>query len=356
MQLVDRDLLVGADGHDLLGEHVEAVGRSAQLLNAPGGHLGGGQHAQVKQVGQRSWRSAVPLLCWPTRGGRPGRRVAGRGSRFPAIRPGRRARPLPCRCRARARRSRRRHWNAPLLQCLCSVWWRTIERHAAVTARRESVAAELLVEPHRGERSDGAAVVREDDGRAVLLFDLAGQRAGRSTARSNSARGAGSNLYRAGLMTWRSMFLRQAGVDDGVRSFRLEPAYPPSATGGRCVAERPTQGSETGNCLRVLIPPSSRSTEGREESPALRARQGVDLVDDAVVLTAAENFTGPRRQQQVERLRSRDEDMGRLCQEPPPPAPPAACRLCAPRLRGSPRLALRRPGSGATASCDGCRC
>ena len=39
VQLVDRDLLVGADGHDLLGEHVERVAWDDRLLDLAGAHL-----------------------------------------------------------------------------------------------------------------------------------------------------------------------------------------------------------------------------------------------------------------------------------------------------------------------------
>ena len=51
----------------------------------------------------------------------------------------------------------------------------------------------------------------------------------------------------------------------------------------------------------------------RQVGPALRGGDGVDLVDDDR-LDAAEDLAGPRGHHQVEGLRGRDEDVGRLSQ------------------------------------------
>jgi hypothetical protein len=59
VQLVDRDLLVGADGHDLLREHVERVARDDGLLDGAGAHALG-DDGRLEKVGTEL-REDAPL-------------------------------------------------------------------------------------------------------------------------------------------------------------------------------------------------------------------------------------------------------------------------------------------------------
>ena len=99
VEVVDVPAVERGGGDDLLGQHVERVGRHPQRLDGAAAHpldrdRGLGEVAAVLGEQHAAARPRRP-------GGRPGRRAAGRWPRSAATRSGRPGRPRPCRCRAR---------------------------------------------------------------------------------------------------------------------------------------------------------------------------------------------------------------------------------------------------------------
>ena len=87
-------------------------------------------------------------------------------------------------------------------------------------------------------------------------------------------------------------------------------AWPPRnraiSSSGRCVADRPIRcGGVVARCA------SSRSSESARCAPRFVAGERVDLVDDHPP-DAAQGLAGRRGEHQVERLRRRDQDVGRV--------------------------------------------
>ena len=99
----------------------------------------------------------------------------------------------------------------------------------------------------------------------------------------------------------------------------LRIAFPPSlgmlpprnraiSSSGRCVAESPMRCGASG---ATRVEPLERE---REVRAALRARHGVDLVDDHRAQRAEHRAPAHAREQDVQRLRRRDQDVRRLAQ------------------------------------------
>ena len=145
------------------------------------------------------------------------------------------------------------------------------------------------------------------------------------------------------------------------RGRRRRPACPrarrenrATSSSGRCVADRPMRCSGP---LGQRLEPLHRQ---RQVGAALGRHQRVDLVDDQRV-EAAERLARVRGQQQIQRLRRRDDDVGRLAQEAGALAgrrvagadqdARARARVAAPR-RGlaMPAIGARRLRSTSTAS------
>ena len=129
-----------------------------------------------------------------------------------------------------------------------------------------------------------------------------------------------------GTTTWSSSVLRTPGIDDGhgragptpasVASYRSRACRgrrgtPRRADSGRCVADSPMR---CGGRAVMRLEPLQRQ---RQVRAALRAGQGVDLVDDDP-LDAAQRLARLRCQQQVQRLGRRDEDVRRVLAERAP--------------------------------------
>ena len=117
---------------------------------------------------------------------------------------------------------------------------------------------------------------------------------------------------------------------------------------GRWVADRPMRWG-AGDALRAELLEALEAQ--RQVRPALRPGDGVDLVHDDV-LDAAEDVAGLAGQDQVEALRGRDQDVGRV---PDEPAPVLLGRVAGPGGDGDLRSAARQvarppdamPASGA---------
>ena len=89
-----------------------------------------------------------------------------------------------------------------------------------------------------------------------------------------------------------------------------------TSSSGRCVADSPMRWMRCrwrpGRAAQQLFEPLERQ---RQVRAALGRHQRVDLVDDDRV-DRAQRLAGVRGQQQIERLGRRDQDVGRLAQEP----------------------------------------
>ena len=187
--------------------------------------------------------------------------------------------------------------------------------------RPHEVLAGELVEPLREPFAQPPAV-REDDRAAVAPDELEDPRVdGRPDAVATlrrRRRAAGLVVERQDLADRRHVVdrddhleierLARAGVDDRDLAARAH-----AAEEARDRVERPLRGREPDalHGRRVLRPQGLQALEAeREVRAALRARDGVDLVDDDV-LDAAEDLARLARQQQVQRLGRGDEDVRR---------------------------------------------
>ena len=226
-------------------------------------------------------------------------------------------------------------------------WWaRAI---SAAPPPGSSLGAEL-VQPQR-EALGGAAVVDEDDRRAVRADQLEQLRVDRRPDRAPRRLAADDRLERVGVgaalgldhrldrhADLRSSGLRDAGVDD--RAPRAA-ARPGTRRSPRAAAASPRGRSAAAAGRRAAR--SSRSSVSARCAPRLVAGDGVDLVDDHR-LDAGEHLARPRGQHQVERLGRGDQDVGRR-RAASPRARAAACRRCGSRRAGrapSPRSGARR--------------
>ena len=105
VQLVDRPVVEGSRGHQLLGEHVERLARYARVLDFAAAHAVDDDR-RLEQVAAVLRDEAARSTARPP-GARPGRPAAGRRRPTSATRPVRPGRSRPCRSRARATMSRR---------------------------------------------------------------------------------------------------------------------------------------------------------------------------------------------------------------------------------------------------------
>ena len=210
----------------------------------------------------------------------------------------------------------------PRLQVLLDQHPLLARERAVVRAR--NLFLSQLVQPHC-EALGEAPVVDEDDRRAVLLDELEDRRVDRRPDRAGVRLVAGVHLdavlhNRLGELVrgpelaqvlhghnhLEIQVLPRTGVDELDRTVAGdEPAD---------LLERPLRGREADPLRRTFeqgIEPLQRE---REMDAALRARDGVDLVDDHG-LDPAQRLTGLRGQHQEERLRRRDQNVGRLLQQ-----------------------------------------
>ena len=191
-----------------------------------------------------------------------------------------------------------------------------LARERAVMRARKLFLGEL-VEP-RARAARRAAVVDEDDRRAVLRDELEQRRVDRGPDRAGSTRARrqhapsldglrrrcppGSRMSSTGTTTSRSSSLRVPASTSWIG--RSPETKRPISSSGRCVAERPMRCA--GRASR-RVEPLERE---RQVRAALGARDGVHLVDDHR-LERAQHLARLRGQHQEERLGRRDQDVGR---------------------------------------------
>ena len=121
-----------------------------------------------------------------------------------------------------------------------------------------------------------------------------------------------------------------------------------TSSSGRCVADRPMR---CGGRSQQRLEPLERQ---RQVRAALGRHQRVDLVDDDRV-DRAQRLARVRRQQQVERLRRGDQDVGRLALEPRALGLRRVAGADRDRRRdGTRRRAPRRPARCRRAARAGC--
>ena len=309
VQLVDRDLLVGAHGHDLLGEHVQRVARDHRLLDRarlhPLDHDG-----RLEQVG------AVLREDAPSRDGtqlvsRPTNPLQAAGDRLRRLDLDHEVDGAHVDAELE-RRGGDEARDLALLEQLLD-FDPLLSGQRAVVGTRDLRALRIvldafvgqLVEPQR-EALGQPAVVDEDDGRPVLLDELQNFRVDRRPDRPLLARLA-HVLERHD--DFQVELLRPACVDELDR--------PPARDEAPDLLHRPLRGRQADPLDRSwgLSPGHGHAVEalyghGHVRAP-LRARHRVHLVEDQG-LDAREHLAGARREHQVERLRGRDQDVGML--------------------------------------------
>ena len=280
VQLADLDLLLDGDRDDLLGEHVERVARDHRLLDLAGEHPLGDDR-RLEQVGAElredpALRDGAELVAGAADALQPARDRLRRldlddevdGAHVDAElerRGGDEARDL-----------------AELQQLLDLD--PLLARERAVVGARDLFLGEL-VEPQR-EPLGEAAVVDEDDRRAVLLDEpqelrVHGRPDRRATACPPSPVPSSGSVSRAGARLAHVLdrdddleveLLARAGVDDPDRPrARHEPAD---------LLERPLRRREADALDRLADQAVEPLERQREVRAALRARDGVDLVED----------------------------------------------------------------------------
>ena len=300
VQLVDGDLLVGADGHDLLGEHVERVARDDGLLDRARPHAFG-DDCRLEQVG-------AELREDPS---------AGDGAELVA----RAADPLEA-ARDRLRRldldhevdgahvdaelERRRGDEARDLAHLEELLDLDplFARERPVVGTRDlltgrallDVLVRQLVQAQR-EPLGQAAVVDEDDRRAVLLDELQDLGVDRRPDRVRLARLA---------------HVLERDDDFQVELLRAPCVHqldrPPAGDEPPDLLHRPLRGRQADPLDRLLGEAVEPLDGERKVSAPLRPGHRVHLVEDQR-LDALQHLASARGQQQVQRLRCRDQDV-----------------------------------------------
>ena len=319
VQRVDLDLRVGADADDLLREHVERVARDLRLLDRALAHPLR-DHRRLEQVGAELREDASLRHL--------AERVAGAADPLQPARDRLRRLDLDDEidgAHVDAELERRRGDEArdsARLQVLLDLH-PLLARERAVMRAGDLFLGEL-VEP-QCEPLGKAAVVDEDDRRAVRADELDDRGIDRRPDRVRAALRTDVRLLAVGRRRMRQRarrrqlahvlerdddlqveLLRNTGVDELDRtSTRNEAAD---------LLERALRRREADALERPvaeqLLQPLDRE---REVRAALRPGDGVHLVEDERV-DGAEQLTRLRRQQEEERLRSRDQDVGRVAQ------------------------------------------
>ena len=173
-------------------------------------------------------------------------------------------------------------------------------REAAVV-RGDDVVAEPLAELVR-EPFGEAAGVHEHERRAVLLHER-----GDAVEHVGHLLGARDRFELAlRAARWRGRARAGARCRRSPGSGRSPTSSRATVSIGRCVADRPTR---FGRDLAQRFEPFERE---REVRAALVARDGVDLVDDHRLDGAQRGAAARARDQQVQRLRRRDDEARRL--------------------------------------------
>ncbi len=319
MELVDRDLLVDGDRDDLLGEHVERVARDPRLLDLAAPHRAG-DDGGLEQVGAEL-REDAPLRD-------RAQLVAGATD---ALEPaGDRLRRLDLdhevdRAHVDSeleRRGRDEAGDPAGLQLLLD--HDALLAGEAAVVRAGDLAAGELVQP-QGEALGEAAVVDEDDRRAVCLDELQELGVHRRPDRRDPLlpSAVGDLALREDRVAERGSRSQLPEILDRHDDLEIELLAGPgvderdrAAAGDETpdLLERPLGGGEP----EPLNPPCGETLQPFHREREMRAALGtgdrVDLVEDQR-LDAAQALAGRRGEHQVERLGRRDQDVRRRLHE-----------------------------------------
>ena len=315
VQVVDGDLVIGADRDDLLREHVERVARDLCLLDQALAHRlrddGGLEQVGAELREDASLRDGSQVVAGPADALQPA------GDRLGALDldheiDGSHVDPQLERRRGDEARDQPRLQELLDLDAL-------LARERAVVGSRDRLLGEL-VQP-QGEPLGEPPVVDEHDRGAVLSHeseqrgvDRRPDRAGRrlvARGHRNSVRrhelaqarvGAGLAHVLEGDDHLEVEILAGACVDELDRpSTRDEPSD---------LLQRPLGCGEADALERLVDDPGEPLERDREVGAALRAGDGVHFVDDHR-LDAAQHLAALRGEEEIERLGCRDQDVGR---------------------------------------------
>ena len=263
MQLVDRDLLVGADRHDLLRQHVERVARDLRLLDRTVAHAAR-DHRRLEQVGAElredpPLRDGAELVAGAPDPLQPSR---DRLRRLDLDHEIHRAHVDP----ELERRGRDQARNLPELEQLFDLD-ALLAGERAVMRSRDLFLSELV--EAQGQPLRQPSVVHEDDRRAVRADELEDLRVDRGPDRLL--------LLRLAHVVERDDHLEvellgAAGVDElDLAAARHEPAD---------LLERTLRGREADPLHGLADQPVEPLQRQRQVRAALRARNRVHLVHD----------------------------------------------------------------------------
>ena len=303
MQLGDLDLLVGADGDDVLREDVERVARDLRLLDQPLPHALRDDR-RLEQVG--------PEL----REDPPARDLAERvaGAADPLQAAGDRLRRLDLDHEVDGahvdpeleRRGRDEAWDAARLELLLDL--RALLTREGAVVRTRNLLLRQLVQPQRQALGE-SAVVDEDDRRAVRPNQLHQGRVDRGPDRARLvpflAALPGLAHVLDGDDDLEVELLRHARVDELDRASTRDEAAD--------LLERALRRREADPLRRLRRERLEPLDREREMGAALRAGDRVHLVEDQRV-DAAQQLACARGEQQEERLGRGDQDVRRLAE------------------------------------------
>ncbi len=311
-------------GHHLLGKHVQAVARDTQLLDPAGGHLRC-QHCLLQEIAQGLWNEAAFALAadqmsGPAHALQAPRHIPRRLDLTDQV----------YRAHVNAKLKRCRGHHAAQLAFLQGLFGfqpdfqghaavvgphegreRARERGARFCARALRRSPALRIIQVCRDALDAAPIVGEDDGRAMPA-DLLGEQTinGRP---DRFFRQRAELLHRADYAQIKS--LAHARIDHGDRT--LATGIGESAEIAGYFIQGPLCGGEADADKPARVQGFQAFQEKRQENAALVGTEGVNLVDDAVT-DPAQGFASTGGQEQVQRFRRGDENMGRLAQEPLP--------------------------------------
>ena len=343
VQVVDRDLLVGADRDDLLRDDVDRVPRDVRLLDLAFPHRSR-DDGRLEQI-TAELREDPPL-------GDRVERVAGSSDPLEASRDRLRALHLDHEvdgAHVDSELERRRRDEARDLSGLQQL----LDQEALLASERSVVRsgqllARELVEPQR-EALREAPAVDEDDRRPVLSDELEDRRVdGRpDRARGRARPGRDVAPVDHGRLARRDRRVELPHVLERDDDLEVELLAPPcvhelDVASGPC-DEAPDllHGSLRRRQADALQRPVDEALQPlerqREMGAALRARHGMDLVDDDG-LDAPQRLARLRGEQEEQRLGSRDQDVRRRLLHAPPLVGGRVARSHADReLRAEPR-------------------
>ncbi len=315
VQVVDGDLVLGADGHHLLCQHVERVAGDRRLLDRPLTHRLGDDRG-LQQVGAElredtALRDGVEIVPGPPHP----LQAAGDGLRALDLHDEVDSAHVDAELEARSRDEAR---DPAGLQELLDLDALLAGQRPVVRPR--DLLLRQLVQPSR-EPLGEPAVVDENDRRAVLPHEVEERRVDRRPDRAGGRLVAGCHLDTVGQDRLREPEVRAelAHVlerDDHLEVERLARAgvheLDGTAAGDEAadLLERSLRGREADPLKRAVRHTSEPLQRHGEMGAALGAGDSVHLVEDDG-LDPPQHLPGLRGEEEIERLGCRDQDVGR---------------------------------------------